>query len=152
MGEGLRHVASTVTRAAALVLAVILVTSIATGWLYWARGTVTGWPGPRVTDALPLDELAGHDSVPLIVYVAAFGLAGVALGLIARTLRFGRLAAGLVLAAGTGTWLFLADAVSLFIVRQVPSGQAAGGAAGLQAVSLAAALAGVGGALLGRNL
>ena len=29
--------------------------SIATGWLYWAGGAVTGWAGPPVADALPLD-------------------------------------------------------------------------------------------------
>src|ERR1700736_4019792 len=124
MGEQLRRAMTVTIRGMALALAIIFVMSIATGWLYWARGAVAGWPGPHVTDALPLDELAGHDSVPLIVYLAAFGMGGVALGLLARALRFDRLRAGLFLACGVGTWLLLADAFSLVIVRQVPAGQA----------------------------
>jgi lysyl-tRNA synthetase class 2 len=152
MGEQLRRAMTVTIRGMALALAIIFVTSIATGWLYWARGAVAGWPGPHVTDALPLDELAGHDSVPLMVYLAAFGIAGVALGLLARALRFDRLRAGLFLACGVGTWLLLADAFSLVIVRQVPAGQAIRAAAGLQPVFLAAALAGASGAVLGRNV
>jgi lysyl-tRNA synthetase, class II len=150
MGEQLCRAVTAAMRGAALALAIIVVTSIATGWMYWARGT--GWAGPPVADALPLDELAGHASVPLGVYLAAAGIAGVALGLLARALRFDRLTAGLILASGTGAWLFLADAVSLFVVRQVPAGLAIRAAAGLQPVFLAAALAGASGAVLGRNL
>ena len=138
-------------RAAALALATILATSIATGWLYWIRAPVAYWPGPMVHDALALDELPGHDTVPQVIYVATFALAGLALGLTARALRFDRLAAGLGLAAGTGAWLFLIDAVSLLIVRQVSFWQAIRGAAGLQPIYLAAALSGAGGALLGRS-
>src|SRR3979411_114767 len=124
MGEQLRRAMTVTIRGMALALAIIFVTSIAPGWLYWARGAGAGWTGPHVTDALPLDELAGHDSVPLALYIAAFGIAGVALALLARVLRFDRLRAGLFLACGVGTWLFLADAFSLIIVRQVPAGQA----------------------------
>ncbi|HEY6278976.1 MAG TPA: hypothetical protein VIX86_21910, partial [Streptosporangiaceae bacterium] len=152
MGEQMRRAVTVAIRGMALALAIIVVTSIATGWLYWARGAVTGWAGPPVKDALPLDELPGHDSVPLGIYLAVFGIAGAGLGLLARALRFDRLAAGLILACGTGGWLLLADAVSLFAVRQVPAGQAIRAAAGLQPVVLAAALAGVGGTILGRNL
>jgi lysyl-tRNA synthetase, class II len=138
-------------RAAALALAIILATSITTGWLYWIRAPVAHWPGPMVRDALALDELPGHDTVPLVVYIAAFGLAGLALGLTARALRLDRLAAGLGLAAGTGAWLFLIDAACLLIVRQESFWQATRGAAGLQPIYLAAALSGAGGALLGRS-
>ncbi len=138
-------------RATALALAIIVATSIATGWLYWIRAPVAHWPGPMVHDALALDELPGHDTVPLVVYVAAFGLAGLALGLTARALQLDRLAAGLGLAAGTGVWLFLIDAVSLMIVRQESFGLAIRGAAGLQPIYLAAALSGAGGALLCRS-
>jgi Phosphatidylglycerol lysyltransferase, C-terminal len=138
-------------RAAALGLAIVLVTSIATGWLYWVRAGVAHWLGPQVRDALPLDELPGHDRVPLVLYVAAFSVAGAALGLVARVLRIDRLAAGLALAAGTGAWLLVADAVCLLIVRQESFGQAFRAAAGLQPVYLAAALCGAAGALLGRS-
>jgi len=142
---------ASVARTATLALAIILATSVATGWLYWVRAGVAHWPGPVVHDALPLDELPGHDRIPLAVYVAAFGVAGLALGLAARALRLDRLAAGLGLAAGTGVWLFFIDAVCLLIVRQESFGQGLRGAAGLQPVYLAAALSGAGGALLGRS-
>ncbi len=142
---------TTAARTSALVLAIILATSIATGWLYWVRAGVASWPGPVVHDALPLDELPGHDRVPLVVYVAAFGMAGAALGVVARALRLDRLAAGLGLAVGTGAWLFVIDAVCLLIVRQESFGQGFRAAVGLQPIYLAAALSGAGGALLGRS-
>ena len=141
----------TMARAAAVTLAIVVVTAVTTGWLYWLRAGVASWPGPRVRDVLPLDELPGHDSVPLIVFVLAFALAGLILGLVARVAGLDRLAAGLGLAIGVGTWLVVADASCLFLVRQVPAAQAFRAAAGLQPVYLAAALAGAGGALLGRN-
>jgi lysyl-tRNA synthetase class 2 len=144
-----RVLARAIVRVLVVALAIILVTSMAIGWLYWLRADVAGWPGPRVADALPLDELPGHDSVPLVVYVSAFGIAATLLGLLARVLRLDRLTAGLSLAAGTGLWLLLVDAFCLFVVRQVPAGQAVRAAEGLQAVYIPAALAGAGGALLG---
>jgi len=107
-------------RAVLLPAAIILVTTLTTGWLYWVRGPVANWPGPKVADVLPLDELAGHDRVPLIVCIVAFGFAGVMLGLVGRALRLSRLSAGLSLALGVGGWLFAVDALSLFIVRQEP--------------------------------
>ncbi len=150
MGERLRGRLTAAGRVAAVALAVVLVTAVATGWLYWLRGWAANWPGPQVRDALPLDELPGHDRVPLIVFVAVFGIAAVILGLVARMLRLDRLAAGLGLAAGVGVWLLAADAICLFIVRQAPAGQAFRAAAELQPVYLAGALAGAGGALLGQ--
>ncbi|HYB13854.1 MAG TPA: phosphatidylglycerol lysyltransferase domain-containing protein [Streptosporangiaceae bacterium] len=150
MARRARPVLAATSRAAAVTLAVMLVTAMATGWLYWLRARVAHWPGPHVRDVLPLDELAGHDSIPLIVFAMVFGIAAAILGLVARAARLDRLAAGLGLAVGVGAWLFIADAISLFLVRQVPAGHAFRAAAGLQPIYLAAALAGVGGALLGR--
>ena len=98
----------------------LLVTTMATGWLYLLRPHVAAWPGPRVADALPLDELPGTDGVPLAAYLAAFAVAAVMLGLVARAARLNRLTAALSLAAGTGAWLLTVDAFSLFVVRQVP--------------------------------
>ena len=106
-------------RAAAVVAAVLLVTTMATGWLYLLRPHIAAWPGPRVADALPLDELPGADGVPLAGYLAAFAIAAVLLGLVARAARLNRLTAALSLAAGTGAWLLTVDAFSLFVVRQV---------------------------------
>ena len=152
MDSRLRGPLAAAGRAAAVALAVMVVTAAATGWLYWLRAGVAHWPGPQVHDALPLDELPGHDRVPLAVFVLIFGAAGVALGLVARAARLDRLAAGLGLAAGVGIWLLLADAFCLFVVRQVPAERAFRAAAGLQPIYLAAALAGAGGALLGRGI
>jgi lysyl-tRNA synthetase, class II len=140
-----------VARVVALALAIVLMACAVTGWLYWIRAGVAHWPGPVLRDALPLDELPHHDDVPLVVYVAAFGIAGAPLGLLARRLGFDRLSAGLILATGTGMWLFLVDAFCLFVVRQVPAPAAFRAAAGLQAIYLAAALAGAWGAVLGRS-
>jgi lysyl-tRNA synthetase class 2 len=151
MGRQLRGVALLAVRVIAVILAIVLVTSLATGWLYWLRAGVAGWPGARVADALPLDELPGHDGVPLAIYLTVFAIAGMMLGLVARALRLDRLTAGLGLAAGTGLWLLAVDTLCLFIVRQVPAGTALQAAIRLQGVYLAAALAGAGGALLGRR-
>lgn len=149
MDRHLRGTVVLVIRAFVVVLAIVLVTSMATGWLYWLRAGVAAWPRPWVADALPLDELPGHDSVPLVVYLGVFGIAALMLGLVARVVRLDRLTAGLSLAAGTGAWLLAVDAFCLFVVREVPAGAALRDAARLQPVYLAAALAGAGGALLG---
>ncbi len=147
-----RQALLTATRRAVLLpAAIILITTLTTGWLYWVREPVASWPGPRAADVLPLDELAGHDRVPLIVCIMAFGLAGVTLGLVTRALRLSRLSAGLCLALGVGGWLFAVDAVSLFIVRQEPLSATLRPAAGVQAIYLAAVMAGAGGALLGHR-
>ncbi len=140
-----------VGRTAAVAAAVLLVTTMATGWLYLLRPHIAAWPGPRVADALPLDELPGTDGVPLAGYLAAFAIAAVMLGLVARATRLNRLTAALSLAAGTGAWLLTVDAFSMFVVRQVPAGQALHDAVRVQPVYIAAALAGAAGALLGRG-
>jgi lysyl-tRNA synthetase, class II len=151
MDNTMRRSAGIVGQVAAVTVAVVLVTSMATGWLYWIRAAVAPWPGPRLQDALPLDELPGHDGVPLAVYFAVFAVAAVLLGLVARLARLGRMAAGLSLAIGTWLWLLVTDAFSLYLVRQVPLGQAVHSALALRPIYLAAALAGAGGALLGRG-
>jgi lysyl-tRNA synthetase class 2 len=151
MDKYLRGAVALVIRVIVVTLAIVLVTSMATGWLYWLRAGVAGWPGPRVADALPLDELPAHDSIPLVVYLAASGIAGVMLGLVARAVRLDRLTAGLGLATGTGVLLLLVDAFCLFVVRQVPASEALRAAVRSQPVYVAAALAGAGGALLGKG-
>jgi hypothetical protein len=151
MDRQLRGSVAVVLRVAVVVVTVMLVTSVATGWLYWLRAGVAHWPGPKVEDVLPLDELPGHDGVPLVVYVAVFVVAGVMLGVMARAVRLDRLTAGLTLAAGTGVWLLVVDAFCLLVVRQVPAGAALHAAARLQPVYLAAVLAGAGGALFARG-
>ena len=120
----------------------------ATGWLYLVRGMRL--PGPLVGEALPLDELARRAAVPLLLYAAVWGAASLLLGLIARVAGAERLTAGVLLALGVGLWTYLVTGVSLLIVRQVPAHDAFHAAWRLRAVFVAAALAGLGGALTGR--
>ena len=151
MASYLRGSAIAALRVTGLALAIVLATTAATGWLYWIRAPVAGWPGPRVPDALPLDELPGHDGVPLAAYALAFAVCGLLLGLAARMARLDRLTAAWSLAAGTGGWLLAVDAFSLFVVRQVPAAEALRAATRLQPIYIAAVLAGLGGALLSRD-
>jgi hypothetical protein len=118
MARPVRSLLTAAARVLAMAAAIVVITALTTGWLYWLQGSVATWPGPMVRDALPLDELSGHDRVPLIVCIVAFGLAGTLLGLVARALGFSQLTAGVSLAVGVGGWLFVMDAVSLYIARQ----------------------------------
>jgi len=108
-------------------------------------------PGPRVGDALPLDELSRRSAAPLAVFALVWLVAGLLLGLLARVTRLQRLSSALVLAIATGGWCYLLTAVSILIVRQVPADAAFDSASKLRAVYVPAALAGLGGALTGRR-
>jgi lysyl-tRNA synthetase, class II len=122
----------------------------ATGWLYLIQPQIGGL-GPQLPEALPLDELANKAALPLLVFVAIWGCAGLLLGTLARAARLERLTAALVLALGVGTFEFLAVGVSLAIVRQVPLHEAFHVAARARAVYAPALLAGLGGAFCGRT-
>ena len=122
----------------------------ASGWLYILRApTLVG--GPRVGDALPLDELPRHSAVGMPIFIAVWAGAAVLLGLLARWARAERLTAALLLACAVGGWAYAATGVSLLVVRQIPAEDAFHAATGLRAVWLPALLAGVAGALLGRD-
>jgi lysyl-tRNA synthetase, class II len=135
---------------AAVALLSLLVVVAASGWLYLIEPQTRGWGGPLV-DALPLDELAHHSSLPALVFVATWTVAGALLGLLARAARIERLTAGLVFALLTGTWLFASTGISILIVRQVPTGEAFRAPAHVSAVYLAAGLAGLSCAALARQ-
>ena len=134
---------------AAFVLSVATLVA-ATGWLYLARPHVNE-AGPVVHDALALDELSHHGSVPLALYLAVWGAAALLLGLVARWARAERVTAGLLLGAGVGAWLYALNGVSILVVRQIPAHQAFRDAAAEQALVVPAVLAGVVGALVGRS-
>ena len=139
-------------RIAGISLAILLVTTMATGWLYLLRAGVAHWPGPRVADALPLDELPGTDSVPLLGYLAVFAVAGALLGLVARAVRLNRLTAALSLAAGTGLWLLAVPTRSACSWSgRCPPARRCGTRSGCSRSTSRPALAGAGGALLGRS-
>ena len=88
----------------------------ATGWLYLVR-PVTSLRGPVVHDALALDELSRHGSVPVPVYLAVWGVAAVLLAVLARWASAERLTAGLLLAPAVGGWLYALNGVSILVVR-----------------------------------
>jgi lysyl-tRNA synthetase class 2 len=132
-----------------LTLAGLLVLFAAAGWLYLIRPQV-GAARPSVPDALPLDELANKASVSLFAFAAVWGVAALLLGLLVRAARLERLTAALVLAVAVAAFEFLAAGVSLAVVRQVSFHDAFAAAGDVRAVSLAALLAGLGGAIWGR--
>jgi lysyl-tRNA synthetase class 2 len=130
------------------ILAFIVVVA-AQGWLYELRGSTL--VGPKVRDALPLDELPRHDSVSLLLFVGVWALAGVTVGLLVRRARVERLTAALLSALVSGVWLFLTTWVSLVVVRQVANRQAFHSALHVPALYLAAGLIGLGSAVFGRT-
>ena len=146
----MRRRARAVGRVAIVAPLMLAVAASATGWLY-TIGPYAALPGPRIGDGLPLDELSKRASVPLLAFVGVWALAALLLGLLARFAHAERMTAALLLALGVGAWGYLATGVSILIIRQVPADAAFHSASRLHAVYIAAALAGLGGALLGRT-
>ena len=68
-------------RRLALLPLVVVLSAAAAGWLYLLE---PGLPGPRIAEALPLDELSRHDRAPLLWFVVVWGTVAVLLGLYAR--------------------------------------------------------------------
>jgi lysyl-tRNA synthetase, class II len=131
-------------------LAGLAIVVAASGWLYLVVPR-TDDLGPRIGDALPLDELSGRSAAPLVLFVGVWAAAAVLLGLIARAVRAERLTSALLLALAVGIWAYLETAVSILVVRQIPAEDAFRVAGGIHAVYVPAALAGLAGALLGRG-
>jgi lysyl-tRNA synthetase class 2 len=129
-------------------LAGVSVVVTATGWLYLLRPYAAG--APRIGEALPFDELAKRGAVSIVLFVAVWCAVGLLLGLIARAAGAERLTAALLLALGVGLWGYLATGVAILTVRQIPAHAAFTAASSLRAVYVPAALAGLGGALVGR--
>jgi lysyl-tRNA synthetase class 2 len=135
-----------VRRLASLPLA--FATSLAaTGWLYLVH---VGIGGPRVGEALPLDELSRHAAAPLLWYLLVWAGAAVALGLYARWARLDRLTAALLLGLATGLLAYLQTSVSIAIVRQIPLRAALDAAARVSAVYVPAVVVAVCAAALAR--
>ncbi len=151
MASRLRELERQGARLVALGLAIVLAPTLAIGCLYLLRAPVARWPGPRVPDALALDAIPHHASVPLVVFVALYALAGALLAAACRAVGLNRLAAALVLLTGVGAWSYVMAAASVFVVLQVPATEAFRRAASMQSVYLAAAIAGLAGALLARK-
>jgi lysyl-tRNA synthetase class 2 len=139
-----------VARSSIAVVASLGVLVATTGWLYVLRPVVS-LPGPVVHDALALDELSQHGSVPLVLYLLVWALAAVLLGALARWARADRLTAGMLLAPAVAGWLYSVNGVSILVVRQIPAHNAFHAAAAEPAAAIPAVLCGIAGALLGRS-
>jgi lysyl-tRNA synthetase class 2 len=137
-------------RAGTATLLAIAVLAAATGWLYAAR-PLGPLAGPLLHDGLTLDELSHRASVPLVLYVAVWGVAAVLLAVLARWAGADGLTAGLLLGPAVGGWLYALNGVSILVVRQISAHQAFRAASTEQAVIVPAVLAGIAGALLGRT-
>jgi lysyl-tRNA synthetase class 2 len=129
----------------------ILVVSAALGTLYLVRGAIASWPGPRIADALPLDELPRHDAVNVLPYLLVWGLAAAFLGGLARWRGMGRLTAAIVLSAAVMTFLYFLTGLSLYIVQGLGRSAVLRAPAHVRAVYVPPALAGIAGAFLGRR-
>jgi lysyl-tRNA synthetase class 2 len=121
----------------------------ATGWLYIFYPKVS-LPGPLISDALPLDELSKHSTVPLLLFVGIWTVASLLLGSLARFARAERSTAAALLALAVGLWTYFSNGFSLLIVRQISAHAALHQASQLRATWIPVMLAGLGGALLGR--
>lgn len=126
---------------------------VATGWLYLYE---PGVPGPRVGEALPLDELSRHAAAPLLWFTVVWGALGVLLALYARWARVERVTAVLLVALAVGLFAYLETAASVAVVRQVSMRDALDIAARMKAVYLPALIVAIAVGLLadrrtGRN-
>jgi lysyl-tRNA synthetase, class II len=121
-------------RATALPFAVLVAAS-ATGWLYLVRPSV---PGPRIGEALPLDELSRHAASPVVWYVLVWLVAGSLLGLVVRWSGTDRLTAAVVLGITVGLFEYLQSGVSISVVRQISMRSALDAADTLKPVYLSA--------------
>jgi lysyl-tRNA synthetase class 2 len=117
----------------------------ASGWLYLVRVEL---PGPRLGEALPLDELSKHAAAPLAWYVVVWGAAAVLVGFYARWARLGRLTSALTLATLVVALQYAANGVSIAVVRQITARSAFDAASRLEATYLPAALIAIACALL----
>jgi lysyl-tRNA synthetase class 2 len=113
----------------------VVVAAAATGWLYLVRPAV---PGPRIGEALPLDELSRHAASPVLWYVVVWLVAGAILGLLVRWSGADRLTAAVVLGGAIGLFEYLQSGVSISIVRQVSMRSALDAADTLKPVYLSA--------------
>ena len=132
-----------------VLLGSLTITMSAFGWLYWMWPAVRHWPGPKVHLALPLDVLPSHDSVPLVIFLAAWGVTAALLGGLLRKAHVPSLAAAAALAIGVGAFVYAVEVFSYYFIQGNSKHASMVAAAHLWAVYIAAAMAGVGGGVLG---
>jgi hypothetical protein len=135
-------------RVAAAAAVMLVVTLAGVGWLYLLRAAHLLGVGPRLSEALPLQRLAGSDSQPLARLVAAWLPAGLVAGVALRALGARRrvwraMAAGLPCAV----LLLLFGAAADAITETDPLGAHLAAQPQRLAIWLAVALVAVGAAL-----
>ncbi|HVB05490.1 MAG TPA: phosphatidylglycerol lysyltransferase domain-containing protein [Acidimicrobiales bacterium] len=138
-------------RVVLMAVGLIALSGAVAGWCYLLRAPTAGWPGPRFADALPLDELPGHDAVPMVVFVGVVAVASLLAGYLARSLGFDGFAIALAVGAGIGGFLYIASAISLFVVRQSSLDAAFDTTRDLPPVYVAAVLFALGVAVIARR-
>lgn len=136
---------------ALLIVGTLVAVIAAIGWLYWLRTIVSNWPGPKLSQALPLDALSSRDSVPLVVFVVLFGGVGTLIGTGLRRSHIRTTPGVLGLAAVVWVVLYVANTISLFTVRQIPFLDALHQALQLAPTYLATAIAGICGVIAARS-
>jgi lysyl-tRNA synthetase, class II len=113
----------------------VMVAAAATGWLYLVHPQL---PGPRIGEALPLDELSRHAAAPVVWYVLVWLVAGALLGLVVRWAGADRLTAAVVVGGMVGLFEYLQSSVSISVVRQISMRSALDAADTLKPVYLSA--------------
>src|SRR6478672_2065474 len=144
MALSMRAVAGHTARAAGVLLVVIAAVAAGIGWLYALRHVHELRMGPKLTDALPLQRLAGGASQPLGRMVVAWLPAGLVAGLgialvsglhrAARSVAVFALALVFVLAAAAASDALTHNETIRSQIRQEPHRAAAWVAAGLMAL------------------
>lgn len=112
----------TAARIAVTPLVVIVAIAAGAGWLELLRRSGAFAAGPRVTGALPLDRLAGHDSQPLLRVLLAWIPAGLAAGAALLALGWSRPVRGVVTGVGSLVVIVVADALSDAVTASDPLG------------------------------
>jgi hypothetical protein len=113
----------TAARIAATPLVLLITVAAGAGWLELLRRSGAFAAGPRITGALPLDRLAGHDGQPLARVLAAWVPAGLVCGAALYALTgWSRPVRGLVAGAGAFVIVFVAGALSDAVTASDPLG------------------------------
>jgi hypothetical protein len=99
--QAAHHLGGLALRVVACPLVVLVAVAAGTGWLYLMRSWHVLGIGPGVHGSLELERLAAGDAQPLLRLAAAWVPAGIAAGLVLRTLVPVR---GAVLALGAGAF------------------------------------------------
>jgi hypothetical protein len=133
--------AASAGRGLGVVLAVVLVTAAGVGWLYLLRTAHVLTSGPRLSEALPLQRLAGGDRQPLLRLALAWVPAGLVAGLaVDAGSRMGRGPRALTVGVVALATLFSTGAASDAVTASEPLSAHLGAQLGHPAVWLPAAL------------